>query len=325
VSLELQRTHPDLDVVAIIADVTNRSRLKTIFDEYRPHTVFHAAAYKHVPLMEANVSEAVQNNVFGTLRVAEVSAEFGVQRFVLISTDKAVHPSSVMGATKRVAERLILGLSKLRIGGTEFRAVRFGNVLGSDGSVIPLFKRQIAAGGPVTVTHRDVTRYFMTIPEAVQLVLQASALPEAAGRISMLDMGEPVKIVDLAENLIRLSGLEPYTEMPIVFTGLRPGEKLFEELQYEVERAVPTSVKKIRIVQCAESSSGEIRAGLDRMTQALGDANTDDMLAALRVLVPECVAPLRDRVAVPSYVPSAPRLGAHSYGGAQAVAARSPA
>jgi FlaA1/EpsC-like NDP-sugar epimerase len=327
VSLELRGAHPTLDLVSVIADVTSRSRMRTIFSEFRPDTVFHAAAYKHVPLMEANVAEAVNNNVLGTLRVAEASVEHGVRRFVLISTDKAVHPSSVMGATKRIAERLILGLPKLRAASTEFRAVRFGNVLGSDGSVVPLFKRQIAAGGPVTVTHRDVTRYFMTIPEAVQLVLQASALPEAARRISMLDMGEPMKILDLAENLIRLSGLEPYTEMPIVFTGLRPGEKLCEELHYEVERAVPTTVAKIRIVHSAETGASDIRAGLDRLTQALTDGSTDELLGCIGRLVPECVAPLRDRATVAAYAPPVIHRPEHTYGGVQvaAAAARSPA
>ncbi|HEY0970447.1 MAG TPA: nucleoside-diphosphate sugar epimerase/dehydratase [Gemmatimonadales bacterium] len=292
VDLELRRTHPGLEVIPVVADVTNRGRLSAICAEHRPDTVFHAAAYKHVPLMEANVVEAVRNNVLGTLCAAEVAVECGARRFVLISTDKAVRPSSVMGATKRIAERLLLGLPHLRASGTDFRAVRFGNVLGSDGSVIPLFKRQIAAGGPVTVTHPDVTRYFMTIPEAVQLVLEASALPEAAGRISMLDMGEPVRIVDLAENLVRLSGLEPYTEMPIVFTGLRPGEKLFEELHYDVETAIPTQVEKICIVQGEEQD--DVAEELGRLMNGLDIGTTDSLLPLVRTLVPECVAPLRD-------------------------------
>jgi FlaA1/EpsC-like NDP-sugar epimerase len=306
VDLELRRAHPALEIVPVIADVTNRARFSDICDQYRPDTIFHAAAYKHVPLMEGNVVEAVRNNVLGTLVAAEVAVECGARRFVLISTDKAVRPSSVMGATKRIAERLILGLPQFRDAATDFRAVRFGNVLGSDGSVVPLFKRQIAAGGPVTVTHPDVTRYFMTIPEAVQLVLQAATLPEAAGSISMLDMGEPMRIVELAENLIRLSGLEPYTEMPIVFTGLRPGEKLFEELQYDVEQAIPTAVDKICIVQGGEDDADEVRAGLDFLMDSLTTGTTGDLLAMVRVLVPECVTPLRDAAPVSVTTPTPP-------------------
>ncbi|HEX5726462.1 MAG TPA: nucleoside-diphosphate sugar epimerase/dehydratase, partial [Longimicrobiaceae bacterium] len=236
--LDLALAYPEVDLAPVVADVTDKGRMERVFAEYRPHYVFHAAAYKHVPLMESNVLEAVRNNVLGTLHVAECAAASGARKFVLISTDKAVHPSSVMGATKRIAERIVLGWPSLRRAATDFRAVRFGNVLGSEGSVVPLFKRQLAAGKPLTVTHPEVTRYFMTIPEAVQLVLRAAALPEAAGRISMLEMGEPVKIVDLAENLLRLSGLEPYRDVPIVFTGLRPGEKMHEELVSAVEATV---------------------------------------------------------------------------------------
>ncbi|HEX2207778.1 MAG TPA: nucleoside-diphosphate sugar epimerase/dehydratase, partial [Longimicrobium sp.] len=222
-NLELRAAHPELEIIPVIADVTDAARMESVFARHRPDFVFHAAAYKHVPLMEDNPVEAVRNNVIGTLTVAQAAARYGAEKFVLISTDKAVYPSSVMGATKRLAEQIVLGWPALRASETDFRAVRFGNVLGSDGSVIPLFKRQLAAGQPITVTHPEVTRYFMTIPEAVQLVLQAAALPDAGGRICMLEMGEPVRIVELAENLIRLSGLEPYTDVPIVFTGLRPG------------------------------------------------------------------------------------------------------
>jgi FlaA1/EpsC-like NDP-sugar epimerase len=249
-------------------------------------------------MMESNVPEAVRNNVFGTLPVARAAARYGARKIVLISTDKAVNPSSVMGATKRIAERIILGLPELRDSRTDFRAVRFGNVLGSDGSVIPLFRRQIEAGGPVTVTHRDVTRFFMTIPEAVQLVLQAAALPEAAGRISMLEMGEPVKILTLAENLIRLSGLEPYTEMPIAFTGLRPGEKLYEELMTEAEQTVPTGVEKVRVVRTNEGGADVIEGVLGELTAGLSQENVDEILAAVEILVPESVSPLRERCRV---------------------------
>jgi FlaA1/EpsC-like NDP-sugar epimerase len=290
---EIRQAHPDLDVVAVIADITNVTRLEELFTAYAPSHVFHAAAYKHVPLMEDNPVEAIRNNVLGTFGLAECAARHGVEKFVLISTDKAVRPSSVMGASKRIAERIVLGWPSLRRSGTDFRAVRFGNVLGSDGSVVPLFKRQLAAGKPLTVTHPDVTRYFMTIPEAVQLVLQASVLPEAAGRISMLEMGEPIRITTLAENLIRLSGLEPYRDVPIVFTGLRPGEKLHEELMSEVESTVPTAIDKIRVVETDETDTAALQLGIDRLTVALALATREDLLSAIRLLVPECVEPLR--------------------------------
>jgi FlaA1/EpsC-like NDP-sugar epimerase len=292
--LETTRAHPELNVVPLVADVTDETRMDQVFAHYRPEYVFHAAAYKHVPLMETNVVEAVRNNVMGTLRVAQAAARHRAAKFVLISTDKAVYPSSVMGATKRIAERIVLGWPALRNSNTDFRAVRFGNVLGSDGSVVPLFKRQLAAGLPITVTHRDCTRYFMTIPEAVQLVLRAAALPDAARRICMLEMGEPVRIVELAENLVRLSGLEPYTEVPIVFTGLRPGEKLHEVLMSDAEETVPTPVSKVRIVQGTEEERDELTSGLDRLAAAAAVGARGDILDALRALVPECVAPLRE-------------------------------
>jgi FlaA1/EpsC-like NDP-sugar epimerase len=292
--LEIAKAHPELDVVPVIADITDQARIQGVFAEHLPNYVFHAAAYKHVPLMEHNVMEAVRNNALGTLYVAQCAARVSAERFVLISTDKAVHPSSVMGATKRIAERIVLGWPSLRASRTDFRAVRFGNVLGSDGSVIPLFKRQLAAGQPLTVTHPDVTRYFMTIPEAVQLVLQAAILPEAAGRISMLDMGEPVRIVDLAENLLRLSGLEPYKDVPIVFTGLRPGEKLHEELMSTVEATVPTAVNKIRVVQTDEADGALIQRAVDRLAAELSVADRNGLVRAICALVPECVNPLRD-------------------------------
>jgi FlaA1/EpsC-like NDP-sugar epimerase len=280
-----------------------------VFAEHRPDCVFHAAAYKHVPMMEANISEAVRNNVLGTFRVASAAVEHGACKFVLISTDKAVHPSSVMGATKRIAERVVLGWPTLQRSRTDFRAVRFGNVLGSDGSVVPLFNKQIAAGGPVTITHREVTRYFMTIPEAVQLILQAASLPEAARRISMLEMGEPVRIVSLAENLIRLSGMEPYTEMPIVFTGLRPGEKLYEELMSAVETTVPTAIDKIRVVQTDDTDASVIQHGVDDLVAALAaGGESKRLLRVICGLVPECVAPLRDHVQHAPFPESVPEF-----------------
>jgi FlaA1/EpsC-like NDP-sugar epimerase len=290
--LELRGRFPGLEITPIVADITDRRRMKRIFAEHRPDRVFHAAAYKHVPLMEGNVVEAVRNNVQGTLHLAEVAAAHGVERFVLISTDKAVNPSSVMGATKRVAERVVLGWPALRTSGTDFRVVRFGNVLGSDGSVIPLFRRQLDEGLPLTVTHRDVTRYFMTIPEAAQLVLQAGAIPEAAGRISMLDMGEPVRILDLAENLVRLSGMEPYTDVPIVFTGLRPGEKIAEELMSAVEHTVPTRVEKIRMVETDEADPRMVSKRVESLLDALESGNETEVLLDLCALVPERVEPL---------------------------------
>ncbi|MBB4634486.1 polysaccharide biosynthesis protein [Longimicrobium terrae] len=295
IAMELETSFPGLDIVPVVADITNEGRMEAVFKKHRPDSVFHAAAYKHVPLMEDNAVEAVRNNTLGTLCVAKLAAKFGTRKFVLISTDKAVHPSSVMGATKRLAERVVLGWPVLQASRTDFRAVRFGNVLGSDGSVVPLFRKQLAAGKPLTVTHPDVTRYFMTIPEAVQLVLQAAALPDAAGRICMLDMGSPVRIVELAENLIRLSGLEPYSDVPILFTGLRPGEKLHEELMSDVETTFPTALAKIRVVQTPETEAEALVSGLDRLGAAVEVGSSDDCVAAICGLIPECVSPLRER------------------------------
>ncbi len=316
IRLELTAAHPELDIVPVVGGVADEVRLATVFATHRPTHVLHAAAYKHVPLMEENVLESVRNNVFGTLRTARAAARYGVRRFVLLSTDKAVNPSSVMGATKRIAERSILGLDELRESGTDFRAVRFGNVLGSEGSVIPIFRRQLAEGGPLTVTDRAVTRYFMTIPEAVQLVLQAAILPEASGRIAMLDMGRPVRIVELAENLIRLSGLEPYSDVQIAFTGLRPGEKLHEDLMSAYEQGDTTSIPQVRTVQAAEAEDGSLLFVLDRMAAALVIGSEGDALSALRAGVPECVEPLRQPTPV---VPSladvlSPRPDARSIG-----------
>ncbi|MDM5316428.1 nucleoside-diphosphate sugar epimerase/dehydratase [Fictibacillus sp. b24] len=232
---EIQQSFPRLTVHAVIADVQDFLRLKNVFSKYQPQVVFHAAAHKHVPLMEANPTEAIKNNIFGTKNMSECADQSGVERFVMISTDKAVNPTSVMGTTKRVAEMVVQNLNKTSK--TEFVIVRFGNVLGSRGSVIPLFKKQILEGGPVTVTHPEMTRYFMTIPEAVQLVLQSGALAKD-GDVFVLDMGEPVKIYDLAKNLITLSGLVPEKDIDIVFSGMRPGEKLYEELMTHEEESV---------------------------------------------------------------------------------------
>jgi FlaA1/EpsC-like NDP-sugar epimerase len=288
----------DTDVVPVIANITNPERLNEVFETYQPDYVFHAAAYKHVPLMEDSVFEAAWNNIIGTLRVAQQAVRHGASKFVMISTDKAVNPTSMMGATKRIAERIVLELPSLR-GSTDFRVVRFGNVLGSDGSVVPLFKRQLAAGGPITVTHPQVQRYFMTIPEAVELVLTAAALRAAAGRIAILEMGNPVRILDLAEQLIRLCGLEPYKDVPIVFTGLRPGEKLNEELTGDGELSIPTSSEKIRLVERNGQDGAGVAASLDRLLSALISGATDELLNAVVALTPEYTPERRPRRSPP--------------------------
>lgn len=241
---ELKYNYPNLNLVVLIASVRNTNRMNGIFEHYKPQIVYHAAAHKHVPLMETSPNEAIKNNVFGTYKTAKAAGENGVEKFVMISTDKAVNPTNIMGASKRICEMIIQTFNKQY--STEFVAVRFGNVLGSNGSVIPLFKKQIQHGGPVTVTHPDIIRYFMTISEAVSLVLQAGAYAKG-GEIFVLDMGEPVRILDLAQNLIRLSGYVPNEDIKITFTGLRPGEKLFEELLMDEEGLTKTANKLIYI------------------------------------------------------------------------------
>lgn len=255
IEMEFKDKYPNINVVAVIADVRDSERIDEVFAIYRPDVVFHAAAHKHVPLMEKNAGEAIKNNVFGTKNVAIAADKYGVERFVLISTDKAVNPSSVMGATKRAAEIVIQLLTKGSK--TKFMAVRFGNVLGSRGSVIPMFKKQIERGGPVTVTHPEMKRYFMTIPEAVQLVIQAGAMGEG-GEVFVLDMGEPIKILDMAKDLIRLSGLEPGKDIAIEFTGMRPGEKLFEELLTAEEGTSVTKHEKIFVAKCVDLYDGTL-------------------------------------------------------------------
>jgi FlaA1/EpsC-like NDP-sugar epimerase len=275
-------------LIPVIADVRFAERLRAVFDAYRPEVVFHAAAHKHVPLMEANLADAITNNVLGTLRVVEASAAVGVGRLVLISTDKAVNPTSIMGATKRVAE--LITQDAARRTGCAYVAVRFGNVLGSRGSVVPFFQKQIAAGGPVTVTHPEVRRYFMTIPEAVQLVLQAATMGRGS-EVFVLDMGEPVRILDLARDLIRLSGLEPDRDIEIKYTGLRPGEKLFEELFSTGEDYGRTEHEKIFRYRNGHGKQGEdgLSAQLDALFVAARRQDDATMLAALRDLVPEYI------------------------------------
>lgn len=305
VHLELAEAFPAVEMVPVICDIANAGRMAQVYAQHRPEYVVHAAAYKHVPLMETNVLEAVRNNVLGTLLVATMAVRYGASKVLLVSTDKAIRPASVMGATKRVAERIIFGLPNLHRSGTDFRAVRFGNVLASKGSVIPLFERQLAAGGPITVTHPLVERYFMTIPEAAQLVLQAGSLPETAGAIAMLEMGEPVRILDLAEKLIRFSGRVPGKDVRIVFTGLRPGEKLSEEQVSAFESTVPTSSAKIRISQTTETGAPDLVQKLSRLFAFLEAGDRDGLLAMLCELVPECVPPLREAGAATQVLPRA--------------------
>ncbi len=281
---ELERLAPNVRCIPVIADVRDRDRMHAVFKQYTPHAVFHAAAHKHVPLMEANPGEAVTNNVLGTRNVAELAAEFGTEHFVLISTDKAVRPTNVMGATKRVCEQIVQQIAEER--GKNFVAVRFGNVLGSRGSVVPTFVRQFRQGGPITITHPEMRRYFMTIPEAVQLVLQAGAMGKG-GEVFVLDMGEPVKIVDLATDLIRLSGLEVGTDIEIRFSGTRPGEKLYEELFFNSENAAPTEHPKVLRARNAALTSG-LTAAVDRLiAQARNGTTPEELQLVLTRLVPD--------------------------------------
>ena len=274
---ELKLKYPKLDLQVLIASVRNTKRMQTIFETYRPNIVYHAAAHKHVPLMEDSPNEAVKNNVFGTYKTAQAAAKYGVEKFVLISTDKAVNPTNVMGTTKRICEMVVQMMNSLS--DTNFVAVRFGNVLGSNGSVIPLFKKQILEGGPVTVTHPDIIRYFMTIPEAVSLVLQAGAYAKG-GEIFVLDMGEPVKIVDLAQNLIKLSGYKVGEDIEIEFTGLRPGEKMYEELLMDEEGLKKTENEMIFIGKPIEFNTDEFKAQLEELEKmAVGEStNIKEML-----------------------------------------------
>ena len=291
---ELRSQFPKLELVPVIADVRDKARLQRVFRAHCPEVVFHAAAHKHVPLMEQNLDEAVTNNVLGTRNVLEVAAGMDVERFVLISSDKAVNPVNVMGATKRIAELMAQDAS--RQAGRNFVAVRFGNVLGSRGSVVPLFKQQIQAGGPVTVTHPDMERYFMTIPEAVYLVLQAAALGQG-GELFVLDMGEPVKIVDLARDLITLSGLQPGRDIEIKFVGMRSGEKLRERLFLEGEEYETTSHDKVFVFKGQLSLKGnELRRAVQRLVQlAQQGAGKAEIWTAVQAIVPECKVDLDPR------------------------------
>ena len=287
VRLEIRKKWAELDAPTIVANVTNASRMEAIFAEYRPEYVFHAAAYKHVPMMEDNVSEAIQNNVVGTKILADLSVKYKVERFVMISTDKAVNPSNVMGCSKRICEIYVQSLAhkveKENLAPTQFITTRFGNVLGSNGSVIPLFRRQIAAGGPVTVTHPEIIRYFMTIPEACQLVLEAGSMGKS-GEIYIFDMGEPVKIVDLAKRMIQLSGR---SDVKIEFTGLRHGEKLYEELLATKENTKPTSHDKIMIAGVREYDFDDISDDIDALIKSSYAFDPMQIVSKMKKLVPE--------------------------------------
>lgn len=282
VQQELRQKYPELDLVVLIASVRNTNRMNYIFSKYKPNIVYHAAAHKHVPLMEDSPTEAIKNNVFGTFKTAQAAAMSGVQRFVMISTDKAVNPTNIMGASKRICEMIIQTFDKHYE--TEFVAVRFGNVLGSNGSVIPLFRKQIAAGGPVTVTHPDIIRYFMTIPEAVSLVLQAGAYAKG-GEIFVLDMGEPVKILSLAENLIKLSGYRVGEDIKIEFTGLRPGEKLYEELLMDEEGMKDTANRMIHIGKPIELDEHEFFTQLKELKDE-SQIESSDIRPLIQKIVP---------------------------------------
>lgn len=281
---ELVARFPNLCIIPVIADIRQIERISFVFADFLPQVVFHAAAYKHVPMMEYNPVEAVSNNVGGTVNLVNAALGYGVESFVMVSTDKAVNPTNVMGASKRAAELYLQALSQESC--TRFTTVRFGNVLGSNGSVIPLFKEQILRGGPVTVTDSRIIRYFMTIPEACQLVLQAGCLGQG-GDIFVLDMGEPIRILDLAEELIRLSGLVPHEDIEIVFSGLRPGEKLYEELQMEGEVILPTCHEKIRVVAAVKQDAEEVRFKIKSLLAQASSGDSGLILEGLKITVPE--------------------------------------
>ena len=292
-TLDLHTQFPDARFIPIIADVRNRARIEQVFKEMRPDIVYHAAAYKHVPLMESYPNEAIQANVLGTKNMADMAVKYGVQRFVMISTDKAVNPTNIMGASKRIAEIYVQSLfKKLHAKDpncTKFITTRFGNVLGSNGSVIPYFRKQIAAGGPVTVTHPDIIRYFMTIPEACCLVMEASTLGDG-GEIFVFDMGKPVKIVDLARNMIRLAGYTPEKDIPIIFTGLRPGEKLYEELLNQKELTLPTSNSKIMIARVREFDYAQVSKQVDELIEISQIDKPFTTVTYMKKIVPEYIS-----------------------------------
>ncbi|MHC4961780.1 MAG: polysaccharide biosynthesis protein, partial [Planctomycetota bacterium] len=283
---ELRKNFPDVQMKAVICDIAETARVNQVYEQYHPQVVIHAAAHKHVPLMEGNPGEAIKNNVVGTRNMANAADAFGTDDFVMISTDKAVNPTSIMGSSKRIAEMYIQDLNNTSK--THFMTVRFGNVLGSNGSVIPIFNKQIIDGGPVTVTHPEMTRYFMTIPEASQLVLQAATMG-SGGEIFLLDMGEPVKIVDLARELITLSGFRPGEDIEIEFSGLRPGEKLFEELSIEGEDMIPTKHPKIAIWKTISRDRQTLRDGIEKVIDIAHTQDRSKIVVAIKQLIPEFI------------------------------------
>lgn len=286
IDLELRRNFPYIKIVPVLGDIRNRSRLINTFEKHKPQIVFHAAAYKHVPMLEIQPWEAILNNVAGTRNVVNIAKEFEVERFVMVSTDKAVRPTNVMGTTKRIAELMVQGQNCDEGALTRFITVRFGNVVGSVGSVVPLFKRQIEQGGPVTITHPEVTRYFMTIPEASQLILQAGAMGKG-GETFILEMGTSVKIADMAKDLIRLSGFEPDKDIKIEYIGLRPGEKLYEELITEGEDIVPTEHKKIMVLSGKSCEQDQLNGDIDRIIETAKAQDGEKIRILLKEIVPE--------------------------------------
>jgi FlaA1/EpsC-like NDP-sugar epimerase len=284
IELELTQSLKQISIAAILADIQDLNQLNKAFETHQPRIVFHTAAYKHVPMIELQPWKAIDNNVFGTRNLVEVSAQHHVERFVFVSTDKAVRPTNVMGASKRLAEMLVQGQNGCGLSSTRFMIVRFGNVVGSAGSVVPLFKKQIKRGGPITVTHPEVTRFFMTLPEACQLILQAGAMGNG-GEIFILEMGEPVKIDDMARDLIRLSGFEPDVDIKIEYIGLRPGEKLFEELITEGENVVPTSHEKIMVLKGLECNLQSLNGILEDLDIYARDQAKDEIIGKLKEIV----------------------------------------
>ena len=287
IELKLREKHSNIDVKIIIGDITNKERLHYIFNRYKPNIIYHAAAYKHVPMMEKNPAEAINTNIFGTKNIADVSAEFNVEKFVMVSTDKAVNPTNVMGASKRIAEIYTQSLNG--IANTKFITTRFGNVLGSNGSVIPRFRKQIENGGPVTVTHPDITRFFMTIPEACQLVLEAGAIGRG-GEIFIFDMGKSVRIVDLAKKMIKLSGLSLGTDIHLKYTGLRPGEKLYEELLNDKENTMPTHNSQIMIAKVSKYENQIISEHISDLKEIIKQYDNYKIVKKMKDIVPEFIS-----------------------------------
>ncbi len=286
IELELKKLYPYLRIKPVLADIQNKNNIVRAFDQHQPEIVFHAAAYKHVPMMELHPWMAVDNNIIGTMNVAETAKEFSVDRFVFVSTDKAVRPTNVMGTSKRITELYIQNQLNLKNNKTKFMTVRFGNVIGSSGSVIPLFKKQIAEGGPVTVTHPDIIRYFMTIPEACQLILQAGSMTKG-GECYILDMGEPVNIDNMARDLIKFSGFEPDVDIDVIYTGLRPGEKLFEELIIEGEGIVKTDHKDIMVLRSAINDLGVLNNNIEKLAELSQLQDSDGIIGKMKEMVPE--------------------------------------